>query len=63
MTPELKKLLFAKLLYGEEHCEKRINSVDRRKTFTYLANDRRIGFPDRRMNVSTLINKIREKFK
>jgi|OpeIllAssembly_1097287.scaffolds.fasta_scaffold455430_1 hypothetical protein len=63
MTPELKKLLLGKLLHGEENFEKRINGGNRRKIFTYLADDKRIGLADRRMNVSDLIKQIQDKYK
>ena len=62
MTLELKKLLLGKLLHGEENFEKRINGGDRRKFSTYLADDKRIGLADRRMNVSDLIKQIQDKY-
>jgi len=63
MTPELKKLLFAKLLYGEENADKRINGIDRRKIYSFLIEDRRIGSVDRRKNVSELLNHIQNKYR
>jgi len=63
MTLELKKLLLGKLLHGEENFEKRINGGDRRKIRTYLADDKRTGLADRRMNISDLIKQIQDKYK
>lgn len=62
MTPELMKLLLGKLLHGEENFEKRINGGNRRKIITYLADDKRVGLADRRMNASDLIKQIQDKY-
>jgi len=62
MTLELKKLLLGKLLHGDENIERRINGGDRRSICTFIADDRRIGQVDRRMNILDLMQQIQLKF-
>lgn len=63
MTQALKKLLLEYLLHGENNIERRVNGGDRRRTYTFVLEDRRIGSPDRRMGVSDLLNRIQHKYK
>jgi hypothetical protein len=62
MRPELKKFILEKFNYDQTLIDKRANVFDRRKLRTYIAKDKRSGFADRRIKLSTLMENIPKGF-
>lgn len=58
MRNKLNKLLIEKFLKDDSIADNRVNPIDRRRLKTFISNDKRSGFADRRAKISEIIKRF-----